>query len=80
MCDLGVRALLYQGGRVRLCQGMSSFLTNSKHAATTSHVFFICLALQELHGKQFDGRAVVAMFLPESDFANLEALPCHKID
>lgn len=33
---------------------------------------------KELHGKQFDGKAVCASFLSEATFALLQGLPCHS--
>lgn len=41
--------------------------------ATTASAL-ICA--KELHGKQFDGRTVVAKFMSESFFEALQALPC----
>ena len=35
---------------------------------------------RELHGKQFDGRAVSAAFLSEEAFTGLLGLPCHTFD
>ena len=35
-------------------------------------------AAGELHGKQFDGREVVATFVSEGTYEALAALPCHE--